>query len=151
MKTLVALQLLFLLGNLFAQEDSYHASLKSTLQTQYGITGGTWVFPPNEIATAANTSCSGGTRTLMQITGQHFTKATQLAIATVPQNPWSAGMKVDSEAKVALRRFKGVYKVTIQTGTEAFVDTVNLTADSALAYKQPFVCKSGFAEINGKP
>jgi hypothetical protein len=60
-------------------------------------------------------------------------------------------LKANSEGKVALRGFKGVYKVTIQTGTEEFVDTVNLTSDSALVYKQPFVRQSGVAATNGKP
>ncbi len=142
MKTLLAFQFLFLMGNVLAQEDSYHASLKSKLQTQYGITGGAWVFPPNETANTANTSGSGGTRTLVQINGQAFTKATQLAIVTVPQNPWNAGMALNTSQAIAAgdRLLLVFWARTIsapnQIGMGCFTFENNKTYTKELAFEQ---------------
>lgn len=86
---------------LYAQEDSYHTSLKTMLQTKYGVTGGTWVFPANEATNATNTTGGGGTRTVVDISGQSFTKATQLAVTTVPANGWNAGMDLTSAEPIA--------------------------------------------------
>jgi len=92
MKSLFSICFLFLFINLYAQEDAYHSNLKTMLQTKYGLTGGTWVFSANEVTNATNTSGGGGTKTVVNIAGQPFTKASQLAISSVPENGWNAGM-----------------------------------------------------------
>lgn len=93
--------LLSLSGILSAQEDTYHSTLRTMLQTKYGITGGSWVFSSNEVTNATNISGGGGTRTLVNIAGQSFTKATQLAITKVPANGWDAGMQINNSQPIA--------------------------------------------------
>ena len=86
----------------FAQaQDAYHVGLRTYLQTNYGITGGTWVFSDSEVTNAANTTGSGGTKSVITITGQSFTRATQLAISTVPANPWNAGLALNTSQPIA--------------------------------------------------
>ena len=101
MRLLITVLIVLVSGILFAQEDAYHTDLKNMLQTKYGLTGGTWVFAANEVTNATKTTGGGGTKTLVTITGQSFTRATQLAISTVPANGWDAGMALTSVQPVS--------------------------------------------------
>lgn len=93
-------QLLFFLlvipSLLCAQEDTYHSGLKNMLSTKYGIVGGTWIFNPNEASNALAMSGGGGTRSVVTISNQPFTKATQLSISTIPGNVWDASLQLAS-------------------------------------------------------
>jgi endo-1,4-beta-xylanase len=101
MKSLLLIYFIFLFFNLFAQEDDYHRNLRTLLQTKYGLTGGTWIFTASEVTNATNTTGGGGTRAVVNITDQSFTKATQLAVTTIPANGWNAGMEINISAAVA--------------------------------------------------
>jgi endo-1,4-beta-xylanase len=79
---------------LLAQEDAYHLGLRTMLNTKYGITGGAWIFNPNESSNASAMSGGGGTRSIENITGQLFTRATQLSVSTVPGNVWDASLQL---------------------------------------------------------
>ncbi|MDA3865456.1 MAG: endo-1,4-beta-xylanase [Salinivirgaceae bacterium] len=60
--------------SLLMAQDTYHTNLKNRLQTDYGITGGTWMFSADEAANASSTT--GGS--LVSVTGQSFTKARRI-------------------------------------------------------------------------
>lgn len=87
-------------GSVIAQEDAYHADLRATLANIYGVTGGTWVFSSNEVTNANATTGGGGARSVVTISGQTFTRATQLAITNVPANPWNAGLSLNTSAPI---------------------------------------------------
>lgn len=94
MKILMSLCFILLFINLVAQEDTYHTNLKTLLQTQYGLAGGSWIFSPNEATNANSISGGGGTKTVVNISEQSFTKAIQFAVTTVPANVWDAGINL---------------------------------------------------------
>ncbi|MDA3881273.1 MAG: carbohydrate binding domain-containing protein [Prolixibacteraceae bacterium] len=94
MKHLFTLFFLSMSIILVAQEDSYHTNLKATLQNTYNVSGGTWVLTPNEANNATYMNVGGGTKTVINVSGQSFTKATQIAIASRPNNPWNASMQL---------------------------------------------------------
>jgi hypothetical protein len=101
MKSLLSICFLFLFINLFAQEDAYHSNLKIMLQTQYGLTGGIWIFNPNETTNANNITAGGGTKTVVGISGQTFTKAVQFAVSTVPTDVWNAGINLTTNQPIS--------------------------------------------------
>lgn len=77
-------------GTTFAQ-DAYHTNLLNQLQTDYGLTGGSWVLTPNEVTNANNAVSYGNQTSLLTITGQDFTRVIKLDIAAAGNNPWDAG------------------------------------------------------------
>lgn len=101
MRTLLSTCFILLFFNLFAQEDAYHTNLKTMLETKYGISGGSWVFTANEVTNASKISGGGGTKTVVNISDQSFTKAVQFAITTVPANGWDAGISITTIQPVA--------------------------------------------------
>ncbi|RIV27283.1 hypothetical protein DYU11_02935 [Fibrisoma montanum] len=84
-------------SSLRAQEDTYHQNLRAELQSQYGITGGSWAFSPN---VATTTSAMGG-GTVIPVSGQPFSSARSLTVTTVPANPWNASMSLPTSASIA--------------------------------------------------
>lgn len=143
MKQLFLFLLLVAPRLLFAQEDAYHAGLKTTLQTKYGLTGGNWVFATDEVVNANSTTGGGGTRSGTSVTGLPFTRAVRLAIATRPANPWNAGLSRNTVA--ALKKGDRVLLVfwaryiagTAAKGMGAFTfeNNVNFNKDLSFEYR----------------
>lgn len=77
--------------SLFAQNDAYHDTLISQLQSNYSLTGSNWVLTPNENTNANNAISYGQTTTQNTVTGQDFTQAINLDIATAGNAQWDAG------------------------------------------------------------
>ena len=101
MKTLLSTCFILLFLNLLAQEDSYHTSLRSMLQSKYGLTGGNWVFATNETTNASKITGGGGTKTIVNIEEQIFTRAVQFAVTTVPTDVWNAGINLTTTQPVS--------------------------------------------------
>ena len=77
----------FLPTYVVAVEDSYHQGVINLLQTQYGVTGGTWVLNDNELDNIATWGGTGFVET-STISGQSFS---QIVIAQSPEtqeNNW---------------------------------------------------------------
>jgi endo-1,4-beta-xylanase len=80
-----------LFTNISAQNDAYHNALLASLQSNHGLTGGTWVLTPNENINANNAASYGCATTQNTITGQDFSKAINLNITAPGSNVWDAG------------------------------------------------------------
>ena len=81
--------LLILASVLLAEEDAYHQALRQQLQTEFGITGGTWVLPETEKQTNASASLSNVTRKLIANTGaEPFAEILELKTTARRPNSW---------------------------------------------------------------
>jgi len=79
MKILLTGWALLLSSALFAQ-DEYHTFIQQTLNNQYGLTGGNWVFFDNEVQNLEEASYSYGTVDLIQLTSttESFSQITNI-------------------------------------------------------------------------
>ena len=76
---------------LFAQNDAYHNTLLNQLQSDYGLTGGSWVLTPNEATNASSATSYGATFTQNNVSNQDFSLAINMDIASTGTNVWDAG------------------------------------------------------------
>lgn len=80
--------------SLIAQNDAYHTALLNQLQTQYSLTGGTWVFTGNDNTNLGAATHYGFTATTKTVTGQDFSSSFEMSIPSVGANPWDAGYSI---------------------------------------------------------
>ncbi len=85
-----------------AQEDAYHAGLRTQLQTEYGITGGDWVLGETEAASFVQVFLSDGvTRQNVAVAGLPFTQALRFTVDTRPNNSWERGAYFPAQQAIA--------------------------------------------------
>jgi endo-1,4-beta-xylanase len=99
--TLITLALFGVSRHSFAQEDAYHSEIRATLESTYNIKGGTWVFAPNELDNHKAMYAGSGIRSNIDIPVLTISKATQLIVTSVPQNPWQACFALNSKQALA--------------------------------------------------
>ncbi len=84
-----------------AQEDAYHAGLRSQLQTDYGVTGGTWVLGDTEDASFQQVFIDGDvTREDVAVTGQPFTQAIRFTVNSRSDLFWQRGAYLPVQAPI---------------------------------------------------
>jgi len=90
---IIALFILFIMMTCaYAQNDAYHDGLLAELQTDYGLTGGSWILTPNEVTNATNAISYGNqVVTLNPAPGQVFSQAVNLDVGGSGTNPWDVG------------------------------------------------------------
>ena len=73
----------------FAQEDTYHAWLRTHLSDQYGISGGEWVLGESESETSGSRYISPNTQIVaFSPQGQPFSNGLKLNVPVRGENPW---------------------------------------------------------------
>ena len=89
-KLLAALAFCLLLRlSAWAQADAYHNWLLNQLETEYGITGGSWVLSDKETNTLASLFTQEGvTQTEIDVADMPFSKAVRLKTNDRPPNYW---------------------------------------------------------------
>ena len=143
-------------------QDNYHSNLQSNLSSNYGLPSGTWIFTDNEEGNYSNISNWGGTRASESVTGQAFSRLSQMTIGGQGNNPWDSGWKINNNTSIqqgdkVLLVFwvramgeSGLAKLFIEHATnfskEIYLD-VNIT-DSWVQYSVPFE-STGSYNANG--
>ncbi|HYX37165.1 MAG TPA: endo-1,4-beta-xylanase, partial [Oligoflexus sp.] len=86
-----------------AQNDGYHNSVKAMLLERHGLLGGSWVFGSNVDVntTAIRINKEGSEGSVVNVTGQPFAKAVQLAITEVPARPTSASFELKTTSNIS--------------------------------------------------
>lgn len=73
----------------WAQEDAYHSGLKTQLEQQYGVTGGTWTFGTQEASVLGLANPSSGVKVEnAPVSGQSFSRALRLTVMQPTGNAW---------------------------------------------------------------
>ncbi|MFQ5445731.1 MAG: endo-1,4-beta-xylanase, partial [Saprospiraceae bacterium] len=92
--------LLLLIGALIVPapaQDTYHANLQSSLQTDYGLPAGNWVFYDNETANYGADYTWGDASSADQIaTGQDFSQKVHLTVNTAGSPQWVSGYAISN-------------------------------------------------------
>jgi endo-1,4-beta-xylanase len=82
-------------------DDAYHAALRLQLQSQFGITGGTWVLTGDETTTNGLINASNVTAKKVAWSGSEpFTKAVELKTAKAQTNSWDAAVRFLTQSAV---------------------------------------------------
>ncbi|MDQ3235088.1 MAG: PA14 domain-containing protein, partial [Pseudobdellovibrionaceae bacterium] len=86
-----------------AQNDGYHNSVKAMLLERHGLLGGTWVFGSNVDVntTTIRINKEGSEGSVVNVTGQPFAKAVQLAITEVPARPTGASFELKTTSNIS--------------------------------------------------
>lgn len=74
-------------------QTTYYTNTISALQNEYGITGGTWAWPANEMAAFSAAGGWGANFSYQNISGQPFTRFAQVQVAAAQEFPWGSGWK----------------------------------------------------------
>ena len=104
MKLVIKLLLSFFVVtiSLFAQEDAYHSQLRTQLQNDFGISGGTWLISDSENTTLSSSwAPEGVTKEFIDVTGQPFTRAVRVATNDRPLNFWNYFIHFNAKNTVA--------------------------------------------------
>lgn len=73
-------------------QDSYHSDLQNLLNSNYGASGGVWMFSDNEADNNDVDIRWGSIVQTVPITAQAFSSAIDAEVVTGGVNPWDAGM-----------------------------------------------------------
>ncbi len=85
---------LFMSPLLFSAEDAYHQALRQQLETQYGLTGGTWVLPETEKQTNSSGQLSNVTSKKIAYSGNEpFTEVLELKTTARRPNSWDNAVR----------------------------------------------------------
>lgn len=85
-----------------AGEDGYHTWLRDQLSTDYGLSGGAWVLPDNELDTLNFSFAPAGVeKAVVSVTEQPFAHALQVTTADRPPNPWNYFVHFGARSSVA--------------------------------------------------
>ncbi len=84
---------LFLSFNLFAI-DGYHTAIQNQLQTEYNITGGSWVFADNEATKTSQYTSYGLALTDINVTGEPFTQGKNVNVTNPGSAPYSNAVAI---------------------------------------------------------
>ncbi|NUO03758.1 MAG: hypothetical protein HUU01_24355, partial [Saprospiraceae bacterium] len=74
-------------------QTAYYTNTINALQSEYGITGGTWAWPANEMTAFSAAGGWGASLTYQNISGQPFTRIAQAQVAAAQEFPWNSGWK----------------------------------------------------------
>ena len=91
MKSNILLVCLLISNIIIAQNDAYHDTLTNQLQNNHNLSGGTWVLASNETTNVNSAINYGNTVTQNPVTGQDFSIAVNIDVASAGTNPWDAG------------------------------------------------------------
>ncbi len=93
---LVYLSLLFCFANTLFAQDAYHTDLENLLMSQYNLPAGEWLIQNTETGILNEVLNYGGFESIVDISGQDFSKASQMIVSNAGNNPWDAGWKLDN-------------------------------------------------------
>ena len=79
-----------------AGQDAYHTFLLSNLQSEYGLTGSTWVLGDTEIGNYNRASSYGAGVSRSAIQNQNFSQELRLNITQQGGNPWDAAYTISN-------------------------------------------------------
>lgn len=108
-KTKQSLTVLFLilfiaLTNSFASAataaDAYHLWFQQQMQTDYGLTGGSWIFTDSEYANLNNMWAATATA-FVPVSNMPFSHALRVTVSQQTKLPWEIGMGLASQAPIA--------------------------------------------------
>ena len=86
----------------FSQQDAYHDSLLEQLETDYGITGGDWVFGDREETIMSTAYASEGLeKDWIDVEGMPFSKGFRLTTTTRPENYWEHSLQFGTENAIS--------------------------------------------------
>ncbi|MFT6150604.1 MAG: hypothetical protein ACJAUH_003309, partial [Saprospiraceae bacterium] len=134
------LSFLLLSNIILAQNDTYHDTLISQLQSIYGLTGGTWILTPNESTNATNAISYGQTTTQTTTVGQDFSIGINLNIANTGANPWDAGYSNSNINSIQNgdKVLAIIWIKTISTPIGGQSGKVNVFVEDAVTYNKEF-------------
>lgn len=91
----------FLAISLFAQEDDYHTALRTQLESDYNISGSTWVLSETEQATNGKIQLTRVTKkTIAAGDTLPFSQIQQLSVASRGDNSWDNAVRILTNADV---------------------------------------------------
>lgn len=138
-----------------AQEGSYHNWLREQLQTEYQISGGSWVLGETEAAThTASFTLEGVTRTEFTVNDQPFSRGIRLATTDRPDNYWTYSSNFSTENDlhpgdvvlavlwirgVQAERGQGFINLTYELGEPPYTQMTNLDIDLTDTWQQWFI------------
>ncbi|MEO0898587.1 MAG: endo-1,4-beta-xylanase [Bacteroidota bacterium] len=99
-KIVFILSVLCAIATSLKAQDAYHSDLLSTLQAEYGLTGGNWMFYDNEAAILSNNIRYGGIHSQISATNQNFSTISRMEITSAKTNPWDAGWNIQNKIAV---------------------------------------------------
>ena len=140
MKLKLLLSFLLLSNIILAQNDTYHDTLTSQLQSIYSLTGGTWILTPNESTNATNAISYGQTTTQTTTVGQDFSIGINLNIANTGANPWDAGYSNSNINSIQNgdKVLAIIWIKTISTPIGGQSGKVNVFVEDAVTYNKEF-------------
>ena len=77
-------------------QDAYHTNLANTLSSQYNLPTGEWLIQNTEDGILNQIQNYGGSESIIDVSGQDFTKASQMIVNNAGNNPWDAGWKLNN-------------------------------------------------------
>ena len=83
--------LCLLLGSWTYAQDAYHQALQGELQTNYGISGGNWLFSQTEMANLNNAIKYGGSHSIQNPSGLPFGSNARMFMDAARAQPFNAG------------------------------------------------------------
>ena len=90
LRTILIASCLFIINNLTIKaQDAYHSNLANQIQTEFGVSGGSWVFGDNEANKMAQVTSYGLTMNTTSITGQDFSIVKNALVTNPGPNPYS--------------------------------------------------------------
>lgn len=140
MKFRLLLILLLFSNIIIAQNDAYHDTLTNQLQNNYNLTGGNWIFTGNETTNTSNAITYGNTTTQNSATGQDFSIAVNLDIASVGTNPWDAGyfMSNVNAVQTGDKVLAVIWVRTVSTPLGGQSGRLNIFVEDAQTYHKEF-------------
>lgn len=87
-------------ATLLAQDDAYHQALRTQLQGDYTLTGGTWVFSGQEEATMNRGALTAVVRTSGVAQGLPFTRFDTYQNTVTRTNPWDSAVRFPTAATI---------------------------------------------------
>lgn len=147
-----------LIGFKLFSQDTYHNKLQSTLQSEYGLPVGNWVFFDNENAILSEAGSYGGSFTVLEASETDFSKLARATISNAGNNPWDAGWNIKNQSSIqggdklllvlSIRSVGGTGKVNIfAEHATTFAKEVILTVDVSEEWRQyliPFESSGSF-------
>ncbi len=129
-------------GPLIAQ-DAFHNNLQATLQSDYDLPAGNWVFFDNEAAILDAAGSYGGSYSTLGSTGTDFSSVVRAVIAQAGANPWDAGWNIRN--KIAVRQGdKVLLNLSIRSiGGEG---EVNIFAENSTTFAKEVILRATVSE-----
>ena len=117
-------------------QDDFHSSLRSTLQSEYAVTGGNWLFFNNEADILTNTTQYGGAHSVLPAANQNFETKARMVIATPKTNPWDAGWNLRN--KIVIQQ-GDVLLLTFSIRSVGARGKVNFFAENATTFEKEVI------------